>query len=108
MGSIETDDAGLRQLVHEHPKAVAMFTAAHCATCEHLRPLFEVFATNRAYTGIAFLLLNADQNPVAQQLMQQQVAPFFVTYCQGRLVHCDTLYTEQQVRALLNALVAHL
>lgn len=43
MGSIETDDAGLRQLVHEHPKAVAMFTAAHCATCEHLRPLFEVF-----------------------------------------------------------------
>lgn len=107
MGILETDDTGLRQLVHAHPKAMAMFTADNCATCEQLRPLFALFATNRAYAGIAFLYLNADQNPVAQQLMQQQAAPFFVSYCQGRLIHCDTLYTEQQLRAQLNALHAY-
>lgn len=85
-----------------------MFTADNCATCEQLRPLYEMFATNHAYAGVAFLRLNANQNPVAKQLMQQQAAPFFVSYCQGRLLSCDTLYTEQQVRALLNALIAHL
>ena len=104
MGITETDDTGLRQLVHEHPKAFVMFTDAQCAICEHLRPIFELFATNQAYAGIAFLRLNADQNPIAKQIMDQQIAPFFVTYDQGRLVQCNTLYTEQQVRAMLHAL----
>lgn len=107
MGITETNDAGLRRLVHEHSKAFIMFTAANGAICEQLRPIVELFATNRAYAGIAFLRLHADQNPVAKQLMAQQTAPFFVTYDQGRLVHCDTLYTEQQVRALLHSLVQH-
>ncbi len=107
MGITETDDTGLRQLVHEHPKAFAMFTAAQCAIGEQLRPIFELFATNQAYAGIAFLRLNADQNPVAKQVMAQQSAPFFVTYNQGRLLHCDALYTEQQVRAMLHALHQH-
>jgi len=107
VGITETDDAGLRQLVHEYPKAFVMFTAAYCAICEQLRPIFELFATNRAYAGIAFLRLNADQNPVAKQLMDKQAAPFFVIYDQGRLVHCDTLYTEQQLRAMLHALHQH-
>ena len=107
MGILETDDAGLRQLVHEHPKAIAMFTANHCATCAQLRPIFALFATNKAYAGITFLHLNADQNPVAKQSLQQQNAPFFVSYDQGRLLHCDTLHTEQQVRAMLHALHQH-
>ena len=107
MGITETDDAGLRQLVHEHPKAFVMFTAAQCATCEHLEPIFELFATNKAYAGIAFLRLHADQNPVAKQIMDHQTAPYFVTYDQGCVVHGDTLYTEQQVRALLHALHQH-
>lgn len=108
MGILETDDAGLRQLVHEHPKAIAMFMAAHCATCTQLRPIFELFATNKAYTGIAFLCLEANQSPVAKQALQQQHAPFFVAYDHGRLVHCDTLHTEQQLRAMLHALHQHI
>jgi thioredoxin 1 len=107
MGTLETDDAGLRQLVHEHPKAIAMFTADHCATCEHLRPIFELFATNKAYADILFLRLDANQSPVAKRSMQQQHAPLFVTYDQGRLLHCDTLHTEQQLRALLHGLHQH-
>lgn len=107
MGILETDDAGLRQLVHEHPKAIAMFTAAPCATCAQLRSIFALFATNKAYAGIAFLHLNADQNPAAKQSLQQQHAPFFVSYEQGRMLHCDTLHTEQQVRAMLHALHQH-
>ncbi|MBC6992135.1 thioredoxin family protein [Hymenobacter sp. BT491] len=82
---------------------LVMFTADHCATSEQLRPVFELFATYKAYAGIAFLRLDADQTPVAKQALQQN-APFFVSYDQGRLVHCDTLHTEQQLRALLHTL----
>lgn len=105
MGILITDDVGLRQFIYEHSKVLAMFTANHCATCAQLRPIFELFATNKAYAGIAFLCLEAAQNPVAKQAQQQQQhAPFFVSYNQGRLVHCDTLHTEHQLRAMLHAL----
>ena len=104
MATLETDDAGLRQLVHEHAKAIAMFTTAHCATCEQLRPIFDLFATNTAYAGIAFLRLDANQSAVARRSMSQQHAPFIISYDQGRLVHCDALHTEQQLRAVLQSL----
>ena len=107
MGIIDTNDAGLRRLVHHHAKVLVKFTAIQCAICEQLQPIFELFGTNQAYADIAFLRLTADQNPVAQQLMNQHAAPFFVSYCQGRLVHCATLYTEQQLRAQLDFLQAY-
>lgn len=97
----------LRHMVYAHPKTVAMFTARGCPHCEHLLPVVETLPTNAAYEGIAFVLLDAGQNAVAQQLLARHGGPFFVTYCRGRLLHCETLYTESQVRALLHTLLAH-
>ena len=107
MGITETDDADLSQLRHEHPKASVMVTAAKCAICKQLRTDFLLSTTNRSCADIAFLRLHADQNPVAKQVMPQQAALFFVTYDQGRVVHGDTLHTEQQIRALRHALHRH-
>ena len=107
MGLTTVTDDRLRHLVHAHPRTLAMFTASGCAHCDHLRPVVEILATNAAYANIAFVELEADQNPVAKHLLAQNGGPFFITYCHGRLVHCDTLYTESQVRALLHALLAH-
>jgi thioredoxin 1 len=33
--------------------------------------------------------------------MQKRAAPFFVSYCQGRLLECDVLVTEAEVLAHL-------
>jgi len=69
-----------------------------------LRPVFELFATNRAYAGITFVWLPAaDAAPAGPAL----AAPFFYTFAQGQLVYGDTLTTEQQVRGVLHALHAH-
>ena len=98
---------GLRLLVHEHLKTLVMFTVDHCVACEQLRPIFELFATNKAYADITFLRLDADQNPVAQQALLQPHALLLSSDDQGRLGHCDTLYAEQQLRAKLYALHQH-
>jgi thioredoxin 1 len=37
-------------------------------------------------------------------MMQEKVAPFFVSYCQGRLLECDALTEEAQVVAQLRRL----
>jgi len=103
---VDTDDEHLRRLIHEHLKVFAKFTSENCAICEALAPPFDKFVDAPENVGILFVRLNSDQNPVAKKLMQQKVAPFFVSYCQGRLLECDALTEEVQVVAQLDRLRA--
>ena len=102
----DTDDEGLRHLTHEHLKVFAKFTSEGCDICELLAPPFAKFADDEEYQPILFLRLNSDQNPVAKKLMQERVAPFFVSYCQGQLLECDSLTKEEEVRQMLDRLRA--
>lgn len=100
----ETDDEGLRRHIHDHLKVFAKFTSENCATCELLAPQFDKFVDEEEFRHILFLRLNSDQNPVAKKMMQQKIAPFFVSYCQGRLLECDALTEEAQVLGMLHRL----
>ncbi|MGI4734587.1 MAG: thioredoxin domain-containing protein [Janthinobacterium lividum] len=103
---VDTDDDHLRRLTHEHLKVFAKFTSEDCAICESLSPGFARFVDNPENVGILFVRLDTDQNPVAKKLMQQKVAPFFVSYCQGRLLECDALTTDAEVIGQLDRLRA--
>ena len=98
---VDADDESLRRLIHEHIKVFAKFTSENCAICQELAPPFDKFVDAPENVGILFVRLNSDQNPVAKKLMEQKIAPFFVSYCQGRLLECDALTTEGQVEAQL-------
>lgn len=100
----DTNDEGLRQLTHEHLKVFAKFTSASCPICEMLAPPFARHADDEEFSHILFLRLNADENPVAKKIMQEKIAPFFVSYCQGRLLECDMLTTEEEVLGMLHRL----
>jgi thiol-disulfide isomerase/thioredoxin len=105
MTVVETNDEGLRRLTHEHLKVFAKFTSEkNCETCELLAPHFARFAADPAFESIYFIRLNSDENPVARKLMQERVAPFFVSYCQGRMLECDTLTTDAEVQAQIERL----
>jgi thioredoxin 1 len=101
---VDTDDDHLRRLTHEHLKVFAKFTSANCAVCDALAPPFTKFVDDPENVGILFVRLDTDQNPVAQKMMEQKIAPFFVSYCQGRLLECDALTEEAQVVAQLKRL----
>ena len=101
---VDANDEELRRITHENLKVFAKFTSENCATCELLSPPFAKFAADPGYEGIAFVRLASDENPVARQLMDQRVAPFFVSYCQGRLLECDTRTTEEEVKSQLDRL----
>lgn len=100
----ETNDEGLRRYTHEHMKVFAKFTSDNCEICQSLAPPFEKFANDQPYETILFLRLASEESPVAKKLMQQKVAPFFVSYCQGRILECDTLTAEQEVHDMLERL----
>lgn len=100
----DTNDEGLRTLIHDHPRVLAMFTADDCLICDQLAPPFSKFALEEQYQDTLFLRLDVSENPVARKLMDTRVAPFFVAYCRGKLSECDTLFTEEQVKAMLQKL----
>ncbi|TDN37945.1 thioredoxin [Hymenobacter sp. UV11] len=103
---VDTDDEQLRRLTHEHLKVFAKFTSDNCAACELLAPPFAKFVEDPQNVGILFVRLDSDQNPVAKKMMLEKVAPFFVSYCQGRLIECDALTEEAHVVAQLDRLRA--
>ncbi|MVN75412.1 thioredoxin [Hymenobacter sp. HMF4947] len=103
---VDTDDDHLRRLTHEHLKVFAKFTSENCAACELLAPPFAKFVDAPENVGILFVRLNSDENPVAKKMMAEKIAPFFVSYCQGRLLECDALTTEAEVVAQLDRLRA--
>jgi len=107
MKIIDTNDEGLRTLIHDYPKVIAKFTSANCAICDLLAPPFEKFAADPAYQNIAFLRLDSDQNPVAKRMMDERIAPFFVIYYKGRMLECDTLKTEEDVKNYLTQLLIY-
>ncbi|AHJ98173.1 thioredoxin family protein [Hymenobacter swuensis] len=104
MKIIDTNDEGLRTLIHDYPRVLAKFTSSNCPICELLAPPFERFALDTTYQTTAFLRLDASENPVARKMMDTKVAPFFVSYCRGQLVECDTLRTEEEVLQMLRQL----
>ena len=101
---LDADDADLRRLTHEHLKVFAKFTSPDCPICEELAPPFAKFADDAGYEGMLFIRLSANENPVALHMMKTRVAPFFVSYCQGRLLECDTRITEAEVKDQLERL----
>ncbi|QIX63141.1 thioredoxin family protein [Hymenobacter lutimineralis] len=103
-GITDTNDEGLRRYVHDHLKVFVKFTSSNCDICELLAPAFAKFADDAEFEDILFMRLDSDQNPVAKKMMADKIAPFFVAYCQGRVLTCDTLTSEPQVRAMLEML----
>ncbi|MFD2784043.1 thioredoxin family protein [Hymenobacter rubripertinctus] len=104
MKVIDTNDEGLRTLIHDYPRVLAKFTSENCPVCDLLAPAFEKYSVESAYQNTVFLRLDVDENPVARKLMDTQIAPFFVAYCRGRLTECDTLRTEAGVEQMLHNL----
>ena len=104
---LDTDDEGLRHCIHEHQKVFVKFTAEDCVICQMLSPGFAKLSEDDDYHDIQFVRLSSDENPVAKQLMAERAAPFFVSYCQGRILECDSLGTEADVIAQLNRLRAY-
>lgn len=103
---VDADDEHLRRLTHEHLKVFAKFTSDNCPACDLLAPPFVKFVDDPKNVGILFVRLDSNQNPVAKKMMLEKVAPFFVSYCQGRLIECDALTEEAQVVTQLDRLRA--
>ena len=104
MTIIESNDDHLRQLIFEKEKVIVKFIDEACKVCKQLAPSFSSLSADPTYSDITFVRMSASENPVSSKEVRLTGTPFFATYRKGKLEECGVVATEEEIRALLDAL----
>ncbi len=104
----ETSDENLIFELIEHERVVLKYYTDSCGKlCEELKTIFRKLSDSADYNDITFLLINADNNPIAKKQIEKKKQPIMNIYHAGVLVECRTVDTEDRIKELLDKLSAH-
>jgi thiol-disulfide isomerase/thioredoxin len=98
-------DKDFAQALAAHEKAIVKYYADWCGSCKLFAPKFKRLSGDERFAGIAFLEVNAEENPGARKLAGVDNLPFFATFKNGKLVATQSTSKEENVVELLNGLM---
>ncbi len=102
MGVQIATDENFDSLVSDNQKVVVKFYAGWCGSCRLFKPKYKRIAQEDSYQNIAFLDVNAEENPEARKSAGVNNLPFFAVYQDGKLVDCISTNQEDSFRELLS------
>ncbi|MCX2741971.1 thioredoxin family protein [Pontibacter anaerobius] len=102
---LESNDNELRKLIFERDKVIVKFTDEACPICKVMQPKYKRISEEPMYQEIAFLRMNAKENPVSSREVKLKGTPFFATYNKGTLADCGIAATEEELREMLRMLL---
>lgn len=104
MEVIKTTDTEFESKLQSSEKVIVKFYADWCGSCKLFAPKYKRMATDPKYADVAFLDVNAEENPKARELAKVTNLPFFATFKNGELVQTTAASKEEAVHALLQTL----
>jgi thiol-disulfide isomerase/thioredoxin len=81
---------------------VVKFYADWCGSCKLFSPKFRRMSEEETNAGIAFVDVNAEENPAARSLASIDNLPYFAVFKDGQLVAGLATSKEEVVRELLD------
>jgi thiol-disulfide isomerase/thioredoxin len=103
MAVIQSSNDDLRKFVYDQQYVIVNFyTKDDCPSCDELLRVFEQLSED--YKNITFVLMNANDNPVAKNLINKHKKPFFGVYKEGLLVDCSIISSREELSLMLNKL----
>ena len=69
----------------DHPKAVVKFFADWCGSCKLMAPKFKRMSDDERFSDVAFLDVNAEENPELRAKAGVNNLPFIATFHNGEL-----------------------
>jgi hypothetical protein len=101
-----SSDTELRSIIFAKERVIVKFIDEDCLICKALAPSFKQFSDNPMYKDIAFLQMDASENPVSSKEVKLTGTPFFAIYYKATLRACALLSSEEDVREFLDQLLA--
>lgn len=104
MAIVKTTDAEFSTLLQDNEKVIVKFYADWCGSCKLFAPKFRRLSDDERFAGIAFLDVNAEENPETRKQAGVTNLPFFAVYKGGNLVETLSASKEESVVELLGKL----
>ncbi|MBK0403610.1 thioredoxin family protein [Adhaeribacter sp. BT258] len=91
--------------VCNNQRVIVKFTGKECAKCEELAPAYLDLSEQEDYSGIRFLKLDAEDNPIASKEVSQHGTPFIAAYRNGDLIGQQLAASKADMIKMLNSLL---
>ena len=107
MAVTETSDAFLFLQVAENDRVILKYHTEDCGeACINFRPIYKELSEDPQYKSIVFLVIDADQNPIAKKRILAKNQPVITMYLKGRLLDSRHASTKDGVIVLLEELLS--
>ncbi|MES2767082.1 MAG: thioredoxin family protein [Bacteroidota bacterium] len=106
MPVITVNDTELRHLIYSKENAAVKYTSPTCEICKKLAPTYEEISNDPNYKSIFFVKIDANENPVAKEFLDERAMPLLVTYHKGVVMEASPAATEEDILRMLKKLPA--
>lgn len=96
-----SDDSNFEETLQNNDKVVVKYFANWCGSCKLFTPKFRRLSEDERFSNIAFLDVNAEENPNARRAAGVDNLPFFAVFENGKLLKGYSTSLEDKVVELL-------
>lgn len=104
MEVIDLTDTEFKDSLKNNQKAIVKYYADWCGSCRLFNPKYKRLSRDERFKNIAFLNINAENNPEARAMAEVSNLPFFAIFENGKLKNSIASTKEDAVVNLLNEL----
>lgn len=106
MGVTEITDKEFMDEIQNNGSVIIKYYADWCGNCKLIAPKYKRLSNDERFTGVKFLDVNAENNPVARDFVKVDNLPFFAVIQNGEVVEASAGSKEEMIVNMLNKVTA--